>query len=309
MVLLAGDFITLWVGPGFELSGAVVRILVGPITLALALYCCDTMLLGIGRHRVIGLVSLGEALVVIALGWPLISRYGVLGGAMASAGALLLVRPWLVPAYTCRIAGLGLGRFWWRGPLKAVVALAPAVGLSFWILSGWPADTWLRLAVVGALYSALCLPGAWFIALDDSERDFWKRMLGDLWERLPGARPAKIVEMAKMIRAKVWLTCAAMHDPVSPVLVAPSRIGWDAKHRQVDLVIDRPLKGSELLARMKGWVTVDVAKANEIFAAHGRLKLLDERELVVECEDQAAHDRLVEALAAEFGDQVNLEPM
>ncbi len=112
-----------------------------------------------------------------------------------------------------------------------------------------------------------------------------------------------------MIRAKVWLTCAAMHDPVSPVLVAPSRIGWDAKHRQVDLVIDRPLKGSELLARMKGWVTVDVAKANEIFAAHGRLKLLDERELVVECEDQAAHDRLVEALAAEFGDQVNLEPM
>jgi len=189
LVLLAGDFITLWVGPGFELSGAVVRILVGPITLALALYCCDTMLLGIGRHRVIGLVSLGEALVVIALGWPLISRYGVLGGAMASAGALLLVRPWLVPAYTCRIAGLGLGRFWWRGPLKAVVALAPAVGLSFWILSGWPADTWLRLAVVGALYSALCLPGAWFIALDDSERDFWKRMLGDLWERLPRRSP------------------------------------------------------------------------------------------------------------------------
>lgn len=112
-----------------------------------------------------------------------------------------------------------------------------------------------------------------------------------------------------MIRARVWLTCAAMHDPVSPVLVAPSQIGWDAKQRQVDLVIERPLKGVELLARMKGWVTVDVAEANEVFAAHGRLKLLDERELVVECEDQEAFDNLQGRLAEHFGDQVNLEPM
>lgn len=110
-----------------------------------------------------------------------------------------------------------------------------------------------------------------------------------------------------MIRAKVWLTCAAMHDPVSPVLVAPSRIGWQAKQRQVDLVIERPLKGPELLARMKGWVTVDVARANEIFARHGRLKLLDERELVVECEDQDTLDALRQELAQAFGDQVNLD--
>lgn len=110
-----------------------------------------------------------------------------------------------------------------------------------------------------------------------------------------------------MIRAKVWLTCAAMHDPVSPVLVQPSVIGWDAKQRQVDLVIQRPLKGSELLARMKGWVTVDVAKAGEILAEHGRLKLLDERELVVECEDQEAVSALERDLAEAFGDQVNLE--
>ena len=76
-----------------------------------------------------------------------------------------------------------------------------------------------------------------------------------------------------MLRARVWLTCAAMLDPVSPVLTQPCRIGWEAKKRQVDLEIERPLKGAELLGRMKGWVTVDVAKANEIFAKHGRLKL------------------------------------
>jgi len=41
-----------------------------------------------------------------------------------------------------------------------------------------------------------------------------------------------------MVRARVWLVCAAMHDPVSPVLVEPCRIGWQARRRTVDLVID-----------------------------------------------------------------------
>ncbi len=110
-----------------------------------------------------------------------------------------------------------------------------------------------------------------------------------------------------MVRARVWLTCAAMHDPVSPVLLEPCRIGWQARQRRVDLSIERPLKGPELLARMKGWVTVDVARANQIFAAHGRLKLLDDRELVVECEDEAALAALDGQLAQAFADQVNLE--
>lgn len=110
-----------------------------------------------------------------------------------------------------------------------------------------------------------------------------------------------------MLRARIWLTCAAMLDPVSPVLVQPCRIGWEAKKRQVDLEIERPLKGSELLARMKGWVTVDVAKANEIFAKHGRIKLLDDRELVVECEGPSQLVDLEAELAAAFGGQVTLE--
>ncbi|BEQ15712.1 hypothetical protein [Desulfoferula mesophila] len=110
-----------------------------------------------------------------------------------------------------------------------------------------------------------------------------------------------------MLRARVWLTCAAMLDPVSPVLTQPCRIGWEAQRRQVDLEIERPLKGPELLARMKGWVTVDVAKANEIFAKFGRLKLLDDRELVVECEGPRELVDLEAALAQAFGDQVSLE--
>jgi len=42
---------------------------------------------------------------------------------------------------------------------------------------------------------------------------------------------------------KIWFRCAAVHDPVCPVLLRPALIGWEAKFRQIDLALEAPLKG------------------------------------------------------------------
>ncbi len=110
-----------------------------------------------------------------------------------------------------------------------------------------------------------------------------------------------------MIRAKLWLRCAAMHDPVTPTLVRPAVIGWDAKHRQVDLTLERPFKGDELIMRMQGWVTSDVKKVVEVVKRHGFLKVLDERDLVVEMNAEEDFERLSQDLLENFQDQVDLE--
>ncbi|MBW2029734.1 MAG: hypothetical protein JRH06_09830 [Deltaproteobacteria bacterium] len=110
-----------------------------------------------------------------------------------------------------------------------------------------------------------------------------------------------------MIRSRLWFKCAAMHDPVSPILVKPAIIGWDAKERRVDLTIERAFKGEELVLRMKGWVTADVKKVIEVVKRHGYLKLLDERELVVEVETEEGLRDLEQELRENFEDEVNLE--
>ena len=110
-----------------------------------------------------------------------------------------------------------------------------------------------------------------------------------------------------MIRAKLWFRCAAMHDPVTPVVVKPAVIGWDAKQRQVDLTIERTFKGDELVMRMKEWVTSDVSEVIEVVKKHGRLKVLDERDLVVEMETDEDYENLSRDLENHFGDQMNLE--
>ncbi len=110
-----------------------------------------------------------------------------------------------------------------------------------------------------------------------------------------------------MIRAKLWFRCAAMHDPVTPILVQPALIGWEGKQRKVELQIERVFTGEELVRRMKGWVTADPSQVIEIVNRFGRLKILDDRELVVEVEKAEDFESLQDALREAFRGQMDLE--
>ena len=112
-----------------------------------------------------------------------------------------------------------------------------------------------------------------------------------------------------MERAILWFKCAAVHDPVRPVIKKPAVIGWEAKHRKIDLVIERPLRGEELLQRMKGWFTVDVYKAVEIIRQHGKLKLLDDYDLVVETNDMDEMNSISNKLTEAFCEEAWVEHM
>ena len=112
-----------------------------------------------------------------------------------------------------------------------------------------------------------------------------------------------------MERALLWFKCAAVHDPVRPVIKKPAVLGWQAKQRRVDLEIERTLGGEELLRQMKGWFTVDVHQAADVIRPYGKLKTLDETDLVVETRDADAMQMLSNQLAETFGQEVWLEPM
>ena len=112
-----------------------------------------------------------------------------------------------------------------------------------------------------------------------------------------------------MIRAKVWFRCAAMHDPVMPILVRPAVIGWKGKNREVDLTIEREFKGTEMVQRMKGWITIDPGRVMEVFEKHGRLKCFETGELVVEVENDDELAALQNEVRDAFGDQCDVEPI
>jgi hypothetical protein len=98
-----------------------------------------------------------------------------------------------------------------------------------------------------------------------------------------------------------------MHDPVTPVILQLAVIGWEAKKRSVGTQIERAFNGEELVRRMKGWITVDPNKVIEVVNRDGRLKVLDDRELVIEVENTEDFQKLQEALQKAFGSEVDAE--
>lgn len=110
-----------------------------------------------------------------------------------------------------------------------------------------------------------------------------------------------------MIRAKIWFRCAAMHDPVTPIVLQPAIIGWEAKKRRVGTQIERAFNGEELVRRMKGWVTVNPNEVIKIVNQYGRLTVLDERELVVEVEKTEDIQKLQKAVQGAFQGEVDIE--
>jgi hypothetical protein len=110
-----------------------------------------------------------------------------------------------------------------------------------------------------------------------------------------------------VIRARLWFLCAAMHDPVAPIILKPSVLGWKGKNREIELTIERVFTGKELVHRMKEWVTADVKRVTEIIDPHGYLKVLDEQDLVVEVESEGDYEELTRALRENFGEEVFLE--
>jgi hypothetical protein len=111
-----------------------------------------------------------------------------------------------------------------------------------------------------------------------------------------------------MIQLRLFGRCAIYHDPVTPVLKAPAAIGWKANYREIDLVIERRLKGEELLRRMKGWFTIDPEEIIEAVRPFGKLKVTRDGDLVMELADEAQTLALTQVLKDRFQDQVLLQP-
>ena len=110
-----------------------------------------------------------------------------------------------------------------------------------------------------------------------------------------------------MVRGKIWFRCAVVHDPVTPMVVQPALIGWEAKQRDIDLVIERAFKGDELVKRMKGWITVEPDMVIDTVNKYGRLRVIDDRELIVETTGEDDFNNLQKEISSLFNGEVDLD--
>lgn len=154
----ATPLVTTWMGPGFEASipPLIVLALTGVVLVGQG--PLGNVLLGTGRHRLVAVVSLAEALANLALSLVLVRRYGILGVALGTGIPVLVANTFTLLPAACRSVGLRITEF------ARLVLPAPAAGAVPAILAVLAFRTWLpptrfaavvgEGAVVGLIYLA-----------------------------------------------------------------------------------------------------------------------------------------------------------
>jgi O-antigen/teichoic acid export membrane protein len=159
-VFLGKPFITLWIGPELASAALLLAILAVGESLALSQYISASIILGMGRPRLLALITITEGILIVLAASSVADRYGLLGICIVTSAAGFLCRGLIQLICVCREIRLSLQLYCLQAllpPLCVAVVPVAAFGLMSFLR---PPDNWGELiAYAGAftlVYGSLC---------------------------------------------------------------------------------------------------------------------------------------------------------
>lgn len=175
-LLRGSTFIRLWMGPGYgELSGRVLLILTFGLLFFAADHVATAVMLGMGKHRIVVLAVLAEAVCNLALSIALVRRMGIIGVAWGTTLPSLAVSLLFWPWYLKRVLNISIRNYAVSTWLRPAIAMIPFGLLTFWIERMQAAH---NLAIFFGQIAAIlpvALLACWYLCFDLSERKEYRR--------------------------------------------------------------------------------------------------------------------------------------
>lgn len=110
-VAFAEPLIRLWMGPGFEESVPALYVLAITGIVLVGQGPLGSILLGTGRHRVVAVVSLADAILNLSLSLVLVHRLGVVGVALGTGIPVIVLNVLIIVPLACRAVGVPVVEF------------------------------------------------------------------------------------------------------------------------------------------------------------------------------------------------------
>lgn len=127
--VLGDSFITLWMGQEYAGSSVILSILTVSVLAHLLEMPAHTMLLGLGKHRIVALFTLAQALVNVALSVALVRPYGLQGVALGTTIPMVAFTFIALFVYLKKYLQVPIGEYVKRSMLMPFLIQTPFVGL------------------------------------------------------------------------------------------------------------------------------------------------------------------------------------
>jgi O-antigen/teichoic acid export membrane protein len=184
-MIIGPTFISLWVGPEYGRSAAVLlAALTIPQLVWLSQSTGGNVLLGVGRHRFLTVLNLVTGIFAILMGLLLVRRFGGLGVAIGAAIPILVTQAIVLPIYTTRSLRLSFGEYATGAYLVPLAAVLPYAATLYAVSRLWPAAHLPGLALQVMVCLLTYVPFAFVAGVD---RELRQRLLARF---VPAARLA-----------------------------------------------------------------------------------------------------------------------
>lgn len=166
--VLGDAFIGLWMGDEYTSSAVILSVLTVAVLAHLLEMPAHTILLGLGKHKVVALLTLAQAAANLALSLALVKPYGLLGVAIGTTVPMVAFTAVALVVYVRNCLHIPLGEYARRSMVAPILIQAPFVALLFLIKTyAPPASLWMFFAEIilalvpyGALVIFFCMTSA-----------------------------------------------------------------------------------------------------------------------------------------------------
>lgn len=174
LILFGREFITLWIGPGYELAYYVMLVTLIPYSLELIGNIRNVILQAKGLYWYRSMTVLSLALINIPVTVLLIKLWGMVGASIATGGGILI--GYFAINHIMKIkADIDIRRYskeLMSGILPAVL-LSCAIGMALKLI---PEISWLAFIAKAILFTLVYILFMWFLGMNDYEKNLIKSL-------------------------------------------------------------------------------------------------------------------------------------
>lgn len=165
LIVLGKPIIQIWMGSEYISSYIVLLFLILPKTLYLVEAASCKVLLGMGKHGMLGVVILIDGISSLFLSALLVRHFGIAGVALGTALPLISTSLFFLPRHICRLLKVPLAMFLMRAYLLPLILCAPFVAILVCLRHLFYPHNYLQLftqlALAGLVYIVCLL--AWYL--------------------------------------------------------------------------------------------------------------------------------------------------
>ncbi len=177
LTILARPFITIWVGAPYGQYDYLVLILVAASFLVTSQWPGGAILQGMGRHRILALITLCSALVNLGLSLILVHPFGLTGVALGTLIPTTIENLGFVLPYALRVNGVSFRAALTESLLPALLPAVPMAAVLYLLRVVMRPDSFVAIALIGGVALLVYVGGYWLVGAGQAEREFGRDML------------------------------------------------------------------------------------------------------------------------------------